>query len=106
MGRLTAYGDVRRRLFETLYFVKEVVLGSPSDIKAECMRVRLLHAAIRYHLGHSNTGWEVAKVSAANREGGGNWERRGWEPGEKRVGTRGEGEEEKGMETGREGGGN
>lgn len=65
MGCLTAYGDVRRRLFETLHFVKEVVLGSATDIKAECTRVRLLHAAIRYHLWHRSTGWEVEKVRAA-----------------------------------------
>lgn len=61
MGRLTAYGDVRRRLFETLYFVKVVVLGSANEIKAECMRVRLLHAAIRYHLWHRDIGWEDEK---------------------------------------------
>ena len=65
MGRLTAYGDVRRRLFETLHFVKEVVLGSATDIKTECMRVRLLHAAVRHHLWHRSTVWEVEKVRAA-----------------------------------------
>ena len=64
MGRLTAYGDVRRRLFETLHFVKEVVLGSATDIKTECVRVRLLHAAVRHHLWHRSTGWEVEKVRA------------------------------------------
>lgn len=65
MGRFTPYGDVRRRLFETLHFVKEVVLGSARDIKAECLRVRLLHAAVRYHLRHRDIGWQVEKVSAA-----------------------------------------
>ncbi|XP_073236033.1 uncharacterized protein [Porites lutea] len=61
MGRMTAYGDVRRRLFETLHFVKEVVLGAPGDIKAECMRVRLLHAAVRYYVQHHDNRWEVEK---------------------------------------------
>lgn len=65
MGRLTGYGDVRRRLFETLHFVKEVVLGSASDIKLECMRIRLLHAAVRHHLQHRDVGWEVKEVSVA-----------------------------------------
>ena len=64
MGRLSPYGDVRQRLFETLYFVKVVVLGSPSDIKEACMRVRLLHAAVRYHLCHREGGWEIEKVSS------------------------------------------
>ena len=68
MGRMTAYGDVRRRLFETLHFVKEVVLGAPGDIKAECMRVRLLHAAVRYYLQHHDNRWEVEKVSAAKEK--------------------------------------
>ena len=62
MGRLSPYGDVHQRLFETLHFVKVVVLGSPSDIKEACMRVRLLHAAIRYHLCHRDGGWEIEKV--------------------------------------------
>jgi len=65
MGRLSPYGDVRQRLFETLHFVKVVVLGSPSDIKEACMRVRLLHAAVRYHLCHRDGGWEIEKVSAS-----------------------------------------
>ena len=64
MGRLSPYGDVRQRLFETIYFVKIVVLGSASDIKEACMRVRLLHAAVRYHLCHREGGWEIEKVSA------------------------------------------
>lgn len=64
-GRLSPYGDVRKRLFETLHFMKVVVLGSLSDIKEACMRVRLLHAAIRYHLCHREGGWEVGKVSAS-----------------------------------------
>ena len=64
MGRLSPYGDIRRRLFETLHFVKVVVLGSPSDIKEACMRVRLLHAAVRYHLCHRDGGWEIKKVSS------------------------------------------
>ena len=68
MGRMTAYGDVRRRLFETLHFVKEVVLGAPGDIKAECMRVRLLHAAVRYYVQHHDNRWEVEKVSAAKEK--------------------------------------
>lgn len=61
MGRLSPYGDVHQRLFETLHFVKIVVLGSPSDIIEACMRVRLLHAAIRYHLCHRDGGWEIEK---------------------------------------------
>ena len=65
MGRLSPYGDVRQRLFETLHFVKVVVLGSPSDIKDVCMRVRLLHAAVRYHLCHRDGGWEIEKVISA-----------------------------------------
>lgn len=64
MGRLSPSGDVHQRLFETLHFVKVVVLGSPSNIKEACMRVRLLHAAIRYHLCHRDGGWEIEKVSA------------------------------------------
>ena len=68
MGRMTAYGDVRRRLFETLHFVKEVVLSAPGDIKAECMRVRLLHAAVRYYVQHHDNRWEVEKVSAAKEK--------------------------------------
>ena len=68
MGRMTAYGDVRRRLFETLHFVKEVVLGAPGDIKAECMRVRLLHAAVRYYVQHHDNRWEVEKVSAVKEK--------------------------------------
>ena len=65
---MTAYGDVRRRLFETLHFVKEVVLGAPGDIKAECTRVRLLHAAVRYYVQHHDNRWEVEKVSAAKEK--------------------------------------
>ncbi|KAL9968145.1 hypothetical protein ACROYT_G026480 [Oculina patagonica] len=61
MGRLSPYGDVRQRLFETLYFVKIVVLGSASDIKEACTRVRLLHAAVRYHLCHREGGWDIKK---------------------------------------------
>ena len=68
MGRMTAYGDVRCRLFETLHFVKEVVLGAPGDIKAECTRVRLLHAAVRYYVQHRDNRWEVEKVSAAKEK--------------------------------------
>ena len=64
MGRLSPYGDVCQRLFETLHFVKVVVLCSPSDVKEVCMRVRLLHAAVRYHLFHHEGGWEIEKVSA------------------------------------------
>jgi len=64
MGRLSPYGDVRQRLFETLHFVKIVVLGSPREIKEACMRVRLLHASVRYHLCHRDGGWEIEKVSA------------------------------------------
>lgn len=59
MGRLSSYGDVRQRVFETLYFVKVVVRGSQSEIKEVCMRVRLLHAAVRYHLCHRDGGWEI-----------------------------------------------
>lgn len=64
MGRLSPSGDVRQRLFETFHFVKVVVLGSQSNIKEACMRVRLLHAAVRYHLCHRDGGWEIEKVSA------------------------------------------
>ena len=63
MGRLSPYGDVRQRLFETLHFVKVVVLGSAKEIKEECIRVRLLHAAVRYHLCDREGGWQVQKVS-------------------------------------------
>lgn len=58
-GRISPNGDVRRRLFETLFFVRAVVLGSSSEIKEACMRVRLLHAAVRRHLLHRDGGWEI-----------------------------------------------
>lgn len=61
MGRISPYGDVRQRLFETLFFVRTVVLGSLSEIKGACMRVRLLHAAVRHHLHHRDSGWEIEK---------------------------------------------
>ena len=62
MGRISPYGDVRQRLFETLYFVRVVVLGSASDIKEACTRVRLLHATVRYHLLHRDNAWKSENV--------------------------------------------
>lgn len=68
MGRIFSYGDIRQRLFETIYFVRVVVLFSASDRKEACMRVRLLHASVRYHLLHRDIGWETEKVGATKFE--------------------------------------
>ncbi|XP_031562553.1 uncharacterized protein LOC116298298, partial [Actinia tenebrosa] len=57
-SRLTGYGDVRQRVFETLAFVKVVMLKDKEAIKKVCCRVRLLHAAVRYYITHSMDNWD------------------------------------------------
>ncbi|XP_032222752.2 rubber oxygenase isoform X2 [Nematostella vectensis] len=57
-GRLSHYGDVQRRIFETLAFVKDIVLCEDiKDIKRTVCKVRLLHAQVRYFIKNSCGTW-------------------------------------------------